>query len=600
MTATLVAEPRTAPVVAVPGLRERLVRPWPTGGWRGWAGPLGVTAIGGVLRFWNLGSPHAVVFDETYYVKDGLSLVRYGYERQAVDGADKILLAFHGSWRNVPIFKPDAEYVVHPPFGKWVIGASQVLFGPTPTGWRVLIALLGTLAIFMTARIVRRLTRSNLVGTLAGLLLAIDGMAIVLSRTSLLDGTLMFFALAGFGALVIDRDQSRMRLANLVDTRGISAVATKFGPVLWWRPWRWVAGVSLGLTCGVKWSGIYFVAAFGLMTVLWDVGARRTLGVKHPFVGAVLLDGILAGVSIAVTAVLVYLATWTGWFLTSGGWDRQWAAHRSSSYGFIPAALRSLWHYHAEAWAFHTNLHTPHSYMSNPWGWQLQARPTSFYFDSPKLGQSGCTVASCSAEVVALGNPLIWWTGLVALLHQVWRWGAHRDWRAGAVLAGYLAGWAPWLLWQERTIFTFYSIAYTPFMLMAVALSLGALLESAPRLPSVALTTPAGKRAMGATTLLLLGVIALFVPVWSGKVLSHYAGFALAFVPVLIAVVFFSLRAVLIGAPDLERRWLARVLSVGTLVLLFVAFSAYFYPVWTGHVLSYAQWHARMWFPSWV
>jgi len=134
VTATLVAEPRTAPVVAVPGLRERLVRPWPTGGWRGWAGPLGVTAIGGVLRFWNLGSPHAVVFDETYYVKDGLSLVRYGYERQAVDGADKILLAFHGSWRNVPIFKPDAEYVVHPPFGKWVIGASQVLFGPTDVG----------------------------------------------------------------------------------------------------------------------------------------------------------------------------------------------------------------------------------------------------------------------------------------------------------------------------------------------------------------------------------------------------------------------------------------------------------------------------------
>jgi len=92
----------------------------------------------------------------------------------------------------------------------------------------------------------------------------------------------------------------------------------------------------------------------------------------------------------------------------------------------------------------------------------------------------------------------------------------------------------------------------------------------------------------------------LFIPVWSGKVLSHYAAFALAFVPILIAVAFFSLRAVLSTADELELRWLVRVLSVGLLLLLFVAFSAYFYPVWTGHVMPYDQWHARMWFPSWV
>ncbi|HEU0182179.1 MAG TPA: hypothetical protein VFR16_08300, partial [Agromyces mariniharenae] len=35
-----------------------------------WGGPILVTLLAAVLRFWNLGHPQAIVFDETYYVKD--------------------------------------------------------------------------------------------------------------------------------------------------------------------------------------------------------------------------------------------------------------------------------------------------------------------------------------------------------------------------------------------------------------------------------------------------------------------------------------------------------------------------------------------------
>ena len=33
-----------------------------------------------LLRFWDLGRPHQLVFDETYYVKDAYSLLVHGYE----------------------------------------------------------------------------------------------------------------------------------------------------------------------------------------------------------------------------------------------------------------------------------------------------------------------------------------------------------------------------------------------------------------------------------------------------------------------------------------------------------------------------------------
>jgi dolichyl-phosphate-mannose--protein O-mannosyl transferase len=44
-----------------------------------------------------------------------------------------------------------------------------------------------------------------------------------------------------------------------------------------------------------------------------------------------------------------------------------------------------------------------------------------------------------------------------------------RNWRAGTIVLLFLAGWAPWLLFPERTMFYFYSIVYLPFLVMAIA-----------------------------------------------------------------------------------------------------------------------------------
>jgi dolichyl-phosphate-mannose--protein O-mannosyl transferase len=35
-----------------------------------------VVSLAAGLRFWNLGNPHKLVFDETYYVKDAYTLSR--------------------------------------------------------------------------------------------------------------------------------------------------------------------------------------------------------------------------------------------------------------------------------------------------------------------------------------------------------------------------------------------------------------------------------------------------------------------------------------------------------------------------------------------
>ncbi len=490
----------------------------PSHGIRGWIGPLVVTLLGGLLRLVDLGRPHALIFDETYYPKDALALLRFGVERKTIDGADDVLLSSDGNWRTVDIFTGDPNFVVHPPLGKWTIALGEYVFGATPFGWRFAVAVLGTLSILMVARIARRLTRSDLVGTLAGLLLAVEGMHLVLSRTGLLDMVLTFWIVAAFGLLLIDRDRTRHRLAELVKADGLAALATPWGPRLGLRPWRWTAAVALGLACSVKWSALWFVALFILMSLVWDVSARRVIGVGRPWRATLFRDAPLTGLAMLGIIVAVYLASWTGWFLTDDGYARQWAAGHPAS--FIPETLRSLWHYHAEAWRFHVGLNSVHPYGSNALSWPFQARPTSFFYESIKDGSEGCPTDNCSSAVTALGNPLIWWFGILAVIHQAWRWVGRRDWRSGAVLVAIAAGWVPWLIYLDRTIFTFYTVVISPFLVMAVAMTLGTIIG-----PSDASGRRRRDGAIAATVIVLAMVIAgwWFYPVWTAEVIPYDA-----------------------------------------------------------------------------
>jgi dolichyl-phosphate-mannose-protein mannosyltransferase len=357
------------------------------------------------------------------------------------------------------------------------------------------------------------------------------------SRTGLLDLFVMFWALAAFGALLIDRDQTRERLAVEVArarTAGgrVSARVEGAGPRLGARWWRVVAAVCLGLCCGTKWSGVYFLAAFGLMTVLWDVGARRAAGVRRWVRAGLLRDGVPAFVTLVPVALLTYLVSWTGWFTTKGGWDRDWAVtHPSKDFGVVPGALRSLWHYHAEMLKFHLGLDSPHPYKTNPWSWVIQGRPTSFFYEGPKQGQDGCTVAQCSKAITSIGTPTLWWGGALAVVVLLAVWALRRDWRAGAILTGFAAGYLPWFAYQHRTIYSFYAIAFVPWMVLAVTYVLGMVLGSPTASPV---------------------------------------------------------------------RRLVGTLLAGSFVVSCVMLFFFFYPVYTAQVIPFSEWARRMWFPSWI
>lgn len=548
-----------------PAMAERLVR------WSAWGGPLLVALVAGVLRFWRLGSPHALIFDETYYAKDSWALINQGYEGDWPKNIDKLILE-DPSKVTVPV---DPGYVVHPPVGKWIIGLGEQLFGFTPFGWRFMVAVLGTLSVLMLCRIGRRLFRSTFLGCLAGTLLAFDGLHFVMSRTALLDLVLMFFVVAAFGALLIDRDRSRRRLADAlpVDEEGVLRPDVDVAEHLrlGWRPWRIAAGVLLGLAFATKWNGLYILAAFGLMTVLWDVGARRTAGAIRPYTAVLKRDLLPAFVSTVPVAVLTYVASWTGWIVTGKGYYRDWAQTdgKGGAWTWLPDWLRSLWHYEHQVYEFHVNLTSGHTYQSNPWSWIVLGRPVS-YFWSEQPGCAESATGKCSREVLAIGTPLLWWAACFALVYVLWRWIFRRDWRAGAIACGVAAGWLPWFLYQERTIFLFYAVVFVPFLCLAVAMMIGAMLG--PGASAVAAVT--GTAGTGTGKGRETGADAGLGPTWE----TGPPG----------------------GDVSSDRRRTLGAVAAGVLVLLIIWNFIYFWPIYTGAPIPDDAWRARMWLDTWI
>ncbi|HEY2269072.1 MAG TPA: phospholipid carrier-dependent glycosyltransferase, partial [Streptosporangiaceae bacterium] len=157
MTATeadMPAAPATDEASRLAVLRARLVSPLPDDRPWGWLGPLLVTAFGTFLRFDRLRVPRALIFDETYYVKDAWSILNHGVELNLVPNANAIIQAGHTN-----IFAACSgtaacgEYVVQPELGKLLIAGGEAMFGLNSFGWRFASALFGSLAILLMCRI---------------------------------------------------------------------------------------------------------------------------------------------------------------------------------------------------------------------------------------------------------------------------------------------------------------------------------------------------------------------------------------------------------------------------------------------------------------
>ena len=409
--------------------------------------PIVITLLSLLLRLINLATPKGYIFDEVYYVDGARDFLKYGVE--------------------VAGNKP--EFIVHPPFGKWLIASGIKIFGDNEFGWRIAVAVCGTLLILLFARLVHVLFYSPLLTAIGAALMSMDGLELVHSRTALLDLFLTFFVLLAV--------------------------------YLWQRERHWWAAISIGLALGTKWSAVYFLAIIALVSLYRVFSAHSGKNLVKPTLKKIIQYGLLP--------VTVYTTTWTGWFLSTRGWDRQWSSN----------VIASWWHYHVEILGFHTGLTEKHSYQANPWSWMIMGRPTSFFYDSPKA----CGVKDCAQEVLAIGTPILWWLGTLAIVVTLGFWLRSlvlkkSDPALNLIFLGISAGYLPWFFFQKRTVFTFYAIIIEPFMLLAVVYCAKLILDSTMK-------SGYSQAIVAAAVIVIFLNFIYFLPLFTGEVITYDAWF---------------------------------------------------------------------------
>ena len=367
-----------------------------------WVYALGFGLFGLALRLWNLDSPKGKIFDEIYYATNAQSMLQNGIEIDSKSGL--------------------AQFIVHPPTGKWLIAIGIKLFGYNEFGWRFAAAIVGSISIVLMYFTAKKLFNNKLFSVFAAALISLDGLHLVHSRTALLDIFLLLF----------------------IQIAVLAFLHTRY----------WISALALGLACSVKWSGLYVLIALAFYVLVLDIRRNRYLGSEFPIREMIRKSSLLRILQFGILPVVTYVASWFSWFATNTGWDRNYSSN----------PLFSLWHYHSEILNFHTKLDDTHPYSANPWSWLIQGRPTSFFYETPK----NCGGPSCSQEILALGTPILWWAATLALLVTIGYWVSKRDWQAEILLVVIAASYLPWFAIQERTMFSFYAIAFEPFFLLTL------------------------------------------------------------------------------------------------------------------------------------
>ncbi|MCT2398666.1 phospholipid carrier-dependent glycosyltransferase [Novosphingobium mangrovi (ex Huang et al. 2023)] len=304
----------------------------------------------------------------------------------------------------------------HPLFAKALIAAGIALFGDNPLGWRLPGALCGTLGIVAVYWIAIHVFADRRAALATALLVLFNQTYFIQARIAMLEMPMMAFLLIGAGCLFH---------------------AGKAGGE--WRRWAMVGAVCMGLATGSKWLAAPYAGLYVLLAcrLTWKRATCESTARS--------LFCIREGLTLSLIMGIVYLATFLPLFFS-----RQ-----------APMTLAGLIPFQFKMLALQRGSLAPHPYQSSWWQWPLMLRPIWYLFEK----REGAYQA-----VLLVGNPVLYWSGLLAGLAILSGWMKSRSGAAigcTALFAGSVLMWA--VIPKQIGFFYYYNFSAIILCFVAVA-----------------------------------------------------------------------------------------------------------------------------------
>jgi len=354
----------------------------------------------------------------------------------------------------------------HPPLGKEIMAASIALWGDRPIGWRFLSTVFGSLTLVAFYLWGLALFKSQRAALLVAGLTAVNSLLYVQARIGMLDTFMFCFTSWGLAAFTFSWNPENPAALN--------------------RRLLIFTGLMMGLATATKWSAVIpWILCLGLILLIRLLQYWKTSFGPRPspddwyhvslWKGIRVRDFLLWLVALPL---LVYFIPFIPLLYTEGSKKSFW----------------DLFTMQKKMWEGQLRVVTAHPYMSTWPDWPLLKRPIWYAFD--KEGEKDAFVRG----VILLGNPLIMWSGVLAVLLCLRDWIAERRREAFLITAFYAALYLCWIIIPRKVSFYYY---YYPAG-MTLSLALAYVFHRAER-------TNSPKAVRNGGLLFLLACLALFI-----------------------------------------------------------------------------------------
>ena len=415
----------------------------------------------------------------------------------------------HNDLKGISYFDPEpplAKYGIAA--GEWLYGAWRKLtlglagdpadLGFNTFGWRIAVCLFGTLTVPLMYLLAFKLWPNRLFAVAAGTMCCFDGLFFIQSRIGMIDIIPIFFTMLAYVLFLVHLESRTPR----------GAMVTLL-----------LVGAVLGFAISSKWTTLAAWATIGLFLagrpLIRRIGIRVGQWSWGPLPGPALPGGAraesyawVAVVSLVVVPMVIYTASWIPFFLRG----------QFHTFGDLVSYQYEMYHYHA-------TLTATHPYGSKWYTWPFLYRPVAYYYEAAGLGTDAFTGQPLVAGMVNLGNPLIWWASIPALLSLPYFVLRHRSFPAAVMLVGFLTAYLPFA-GISRVLFLYHMFGGLIFMILALAFVLARMHEAGP----VMIAMEGREVGQLSTRWLVPAFLALvvvtflyFYPVWTGLPISQGA-----------------------------------------------------------------------------